>query len=251
MSRGVKLSYSEADLRAAVAQSTSWRGVMRTLGYATTNGRTANGIKLEAEALGLDTSHFGHGPKRTWPAKQVEEAVQASASWSEVVGRLGFSSANAEAIARVRGLAARLGIDSRHFTSDRQHIGEMPFTAVPEARHLSRAACSMAMAWFTRRGYAVCIPTEPRPYDLVVEAEGTLYRVQVKTATYRDGRSGQFCVAVSRRPRRDNMQIAYDPADVDFFFIVDGDGVQYLVPLVELGGAKYVTVSTIRHRIAS
>ena len=105
------------------------------------------------------------------------------------------------------------------------------------------------MAWFARRGYTVSLPTEPGPYDLIVEADGTLYRVQVKTATYRDGKSGQFCVRVSRRPLRDNVQVAYDPADVDFFFIVDGDAIQYLVPLAELGGAQYVTVSTIRHQI--
>lgn len=251
MSKGVKLAYSEADLRAAIEASTSWRGVMRTLGYATTNGRVANGIKLEAEELGLDTGHFGHGPKRTWPAKQVEEAVQASASWSEVVGRLGFSSVNAGAIARVRGLAARLGIDSRHFTSHRQHVGDMPFTAVPEARYLRYAATPMAMAWFVRRGYAVSIPTEPRPYDLIVEAQGALYRVQVKTATFRDRKSGQYLARVSRRPLRDNVRVAYDPADVDFFFIVDGDANQYLVPLAELGGAQNVTVSTIHHRIVS
>jgi PD-(D/E)XK endonuclease len=246
MSQGVKLTYSEADLRAAVQKSTSWRGVMRTLGYATTNGRTANGIKLEAEELGLDTSHFGHGPKRTWPAKQVEEAVQASASWSEVVGRLGFSSANAEAIARVRGLAARLGIDSRHFTSHRQQIGEIPFTAVPDNRYLRRAAASIAMAWFARRGYTASLPTEPRPYDLIVEAGAALYRIQVKTATY--GKSGNFECAISRQPLRDGQKIAYDPADVDFFFIVDPDGGQYIVPIAELGGRKYVSLNTIDHR---
>jgi hypothetical protein len=53
MSQGVKLAYSEDDLRIAVRDSNSWRGVMRALGYKTTNGRLAAGIRLQAEGLGL------------------------------------------------------------------------------------------------------------------------------------------------------------------------------------------------------
>jgi hypothetical protein len=252
MSQGVKLAYSEDDLRIAVRDSNSWRGVMRALGYKTTNGRLAAGIRLQAEGLGLDMSHFSHAGgarrRRTWPAEQLQAAILASTSWSEVVGRLGLHSANAEAISRVRGYAARLGLDSRHFTSHRERGVEMPFTAMPDSCNLRRAAVSMAMAWFAYRGYTASLPVESRPYDLIVEADGVLYRIQVKTVTTRDRKSGQFDCSISRRPLRDAKKIAYDPTDVDFFFIVDADGGHYIVPLAEVGGAKHLQLNTISHR---
>jgi hypothetical protein len=34
----------------------------------------------------------------------------------------------------------------------------------------------------------------------------------------------------------------------DFFFIVDADGGQYIVPLAEVGGAKHLQLNTISHR---
>jgi hypothetical protein len=252
MTRGVKLEYSDDDLRKAVRDSTSWRGVMRSLGYATTNGRLATALRLRCEAIALDTTHFDHrsGPrrKRNWPAADLQAAINVSSSWSEVVGRLGLSTGNGDAIARVRGIAARLGLDSRHFTSHRDDPTKTPFMALPDARHLRMAATSMAMAWFARRGYVASLPVEPRPYDLLVEADGMLYRVQVKTATGKDPKSGRWMCSIGRQPLRDGVKIAYDPADVDFFFIVDADGCQYLVPLAEVGGTKNVTVSTIAHR---
>lgn len=69
--RGVKQAFSDDDLRTAVQNSTSWRGVMKALGYATTNGRLANGLRLRSEALGLDSSHFVRGRTgRTWPSSR-------------------------------------------------------------------------------------------------------------------------------------------------------------------------------------
>ena len=252
MAQGVKLPYSDDDLRIAIESSKSWRGVMRQLGYVTTNGRLATKLRLQAEALKFDSSHFGKAGgsrPRSWPLAQIEAAVRDSASWSEVAGRLGLSPGSGEAISRVSSYAARLGLDHRHFSSYKTAGGEsLPFEAQPDPSTLRRAAISMATAWFTRRGYGVSLPIEPQPYDLIVDADSILYRVQVKTATRRDAKSGQYCCAIGRRPARDGVNVPYNPAEVDYFFIIDGDENFYIVPLADIGGRISVTVSVINCR---
>jgi PD-(D/E)XK endonuclease len=222
---------------------------MRTLGYITTNGRLANGLRLRAETLGLDSSHFRYGRGgRVWPAAELEEAIRVSTSWSEVGGRLGLPTGNGDAIAKVRTLAARYGLDSRHFANQRGRVDSLPFTGTPDIRHLSRAASSMAIAWFARRGYTASLPTEPRPYDLIVEVDESLYRVQVKTATQRDARSGVVVCTIARKPRRDGRMVPYDSGDVDFFFIIDIDDRYFVVPVAEVGGNMHLSLSTVLHR---
>lgn len=49
-------------------------------------------------------------------------------------------------------------------------------------------AAAHAIAYFMTNGYEVCLPIgDKRPYDLVVELAGKLYRVQVKYAGYYKG----------------------------------------------------------------
>lgn len=89
---------------------------------------------------------------------------------------------------------------------------------------------------------------KPRPYDLIVEAGQRLYRVQAKTTNASDAKSGAYVVRIAQIPRRDRQQQAYDPADVDFFFIVAGSGDCYIVPLKEVGGTTNISLSTVKHR---
>jgi hypothetical protein len=42
--------------------------------------------------------------------------------------------------------------------------------------------------------------------------------------------------------------IVYDPDDVDFFFIIDGDLTYYLVPAEEVAGLGSVSLATLKHR---
>jgi hypothetical protein len=247
MAQGKQLEFTDNDLRLAIERCHSWRGVMRYLGYTTTNGHIGRRLRERAQDLGIDLSHFSG--QRTWSVNDLAAAIAASTSWSEVLDRLNLTP-DSTGIARVRGYAERLGYDYRHIATIRQPNGEMPFTAEPNVDYLRTAGQSLAVAWFARRGYTASVPVEPRPYDLIVEAAGSLYRVQVKTATVRE-RSGAITCQINRTPLRDGKRHAYDPADVDFFFIIDADGHYYIVPLREVGGAQYVTLSTVQHRKVS
>jgi hypothetical protein len=56
-----KRTYTDDQLRQAIAIGTNWSNVMVALGKTPGSGTTA--VKAVAERLGLDTSHFAH---RQW-----------------------------------------------------------------------------------------------------------------------------------------------------------------------------------------
>ena len=245
MAQGVKINYTEADLRQAVEQSKSWREVMRRLGYATTNGYLAARLRDQAIALGLDVSRFPL--KHVWTKVELAEAIADSSTWSEVLAKHGIAP-HGRNIATVRGKAARYGIDYSHVGRTRDPSLPMPFTARVKHEYLDKASLLIAAAWFASRGYPVSLPTAHRPYDLIVEAEEMLYRVQIKTTARRDHDSGVLICNISRTPRRDNRREVYDPADVDFFFIIDVEGNYYILPIREVAGTGQVSLSTLEHR---
>lgn len=114
----------------------------------------------------------------------------------------------------------------------------IPFAKEPQASRLRSAAIGVAAQWFLERGYMPSIPVEAARYDLVVESDTGLQRVQVKTTTHRD--RGRWVVEVCRRayqkdrPQIDangkRVRVGYDLGDVDWFFILAGDGSMYLIP---------------------
>jgi hypothetical protein len=232
-------------LRAIVKRERSWRGVMRALGYATTNGRTQVILRNRVEAAGIPTGHFVG--KASWPSEEVTAAVRSSTNWAEVATRLGRAP-SPSSIAKVRGYAVRLGVDFRHFPAERVVNSATSFTNGPGQRYLRNAATGIAMSWFAHRGYGVSLAVELEPYDLLIEDRGAFRRVQVKSTTGRSTRSGQLLCRLSRQPGHgsDRRAVAYDPSDLDFFFIVGVDGACYLVPIKEVAGQTTVTLSTLQ-----
>lgn len=129
--------------------------------------------------------------------------------------------------------AARLGLDLSHLAA----IG--PVSAATEAppvdlANLRSAAPSIALTWFTLRGQPPSVPLEPQRYDMVVETSRGFRRVQVKSTTF--FANGAWQVSVSHRPDKNGKREPYSSADVDQFFIVDGDMNLYLIPINALGG---------------
>jgi hypothetical protein len=241
---GIPFKFTDNDLRTAISRCTSWRGVQRTLGYKDTSGYIGERLRERAAELGIVTDHFTH--YQSWTRTDLDEAIQASDNWNQVLRRLRLP-INGHSAAKVRGYAEHAGLNFEHFARQRGASTEVPFSAQANPRHLRTAGNSIAAAWFTRRGYAVSVPVEHQPYDLVVEADKRLYRVQVKTATARDT-SGAFICRLRRVPARDGEVITYDPADVDFFFVVDAEDDCYIIPIQEVAGAFQVSLSTMEHR---
>lgn len=106
-------------------------------------------------------------------------------------------------------------------------------------------ASSQALATFTRLGFDVSVPfTESAAYDLIVDVDDNLYRVQVR-----------FCGASNRevglRRIHSNAQgyVVKKMADnsYDWLYVLHADGGEYLIPSC-LAGRTSVTL-TERMRI--
>lgn len=197
-------------------------------------------VKRHAERLELDTSHFTH--QRTWSDAALRDAVTTSGTWTEVVESLGLVESG-ESRARVKGHAVRLGLDVAHLQSTtpkpaRDELHELR----PTKDRLRAAAESIAITWFTIRGIAVAMPTEPSTYDLLATTAGGVRRVQVKSGT-RATPTGGYVVIVGRRPysvERNGNLVPYDPDDLDFFFVVEGGGGILLIPVAAIAGRTMI-----------
>ncbi len=224
-------SYSDAQLTAAVANSHSWRGVLRSLGLASAS--SIRSVRRHAERLGLDSSHFTG--QRRWSDTELATAVAASRSWTQVADALGLADGSSNST--VRGHAVRLGLDLTHLASTPPNPCTQPDQ--PQLANLRRAGSFMAAAWFELCGHAVSWPLEPCRYDLLVWKEAAAERVQVKTTTCRGGSSWIANIRSSGDART-----PYDPDDIDQFFVVDGDLNYYLIPVAVVAGLTSIQVST-------
>jgi hypothetical protein len=111
-----------------------------------------------------------------------------------------------------------------------------------------------AIEWFSRLRATIFIPFGHSPdVDLVVELEGRLLRIQVKTSTqFTQTPDGHLRRVVALRTCGGNQSWTgvakeIDPARVDFLFVLTGDGRRWVIPSdclearnsIRMGGAKY------------
>jgi hypothetical protein len=197
-------------------------------------------LRAHADRLGVDYDHFTG--QRRWTEDGLRAAIAAAGTWADVVEALGLRGGSG--IATVKGHAARLGLDARH-------LAVRPPAAVdaehrPDVAHLDRAGSLLAAAWFALCGHDVSWPLEPSRYDLLVNTDKGIRRVQVKTTTVRVGDTWKVYLSTSRGERK-----AYDPDEIDDFFVIDGDLNYYLIPVTAVGGLHAIHVSVYaRHRLA-
>jgi hypothetical protein len=251
------LTWTDTQLAEAVANSTNWRSVMLSLGYGerSKSAGTVRLVRRRVAELGLETSHFRG--RRRWSDEQLRQAVAECTTWEEVVTRLGLSTASGNVQPHIKGHTIRLDLDTSHLNAV-SHQGRQPAEAIPfstalltDLRYLRTAGPVTAAAWFMLRGYVVSLPAEPAAYDLVVETQERMSRVQVKTTTYasRDG----WMATVGHHPDTHSKKgyglLAYDPDEIDLFFIVDGDMTMYLIPSRAIAGRVRILLRTYRKYI--
>lgn len=101
-----------------------------------------------------------------------------------------------------------------------------------------------AIAYFTMNGYIVSIPiTDSQPYDLIVEINNKLYKVQVKTSACitKDGN-----IQVDLRTTGGNQSFHttkyFDKNECDLLFILLNNGKQYLIPTNDIDVKSTITL---------
>jgi hypothetical protein len=235
-------TWSDDQLKDAVATGGNWRDVMRALGLRADSAGAIRIMKRHVAQLGLDTSHFRG--KRSWSDAQLRRAVIDAQSWDELLTTLGLTPSSGDARVRVKAHAMRLGLNLAHLENPIAPSSASA-EARPDLRHLRDAAPSIAASWFSLCGFNVAIPVEPAVYDLLVSTPEGIKRVQVKTTTCysKDG----WTVVVGRRPysigNRDR-RLPYDPESIDWFFILDGDLNIYLIPSMVIAGRVTILLHT-------
>ena len=218
--------YSDPQLVETIRTSRSWRGVLRTLGLSATSAGAMRSVRAHADRLGLDYTHFTG--QRRWTDQQLTAAIAAATSWAQVAERLGL--AGGSSAATLRGHAARLGVDTNHLVpSPKPNAGAVVMR--PDRTNLARAGSLMAAAWFELCGHSVSWPLEPCRYDLLIWTGTAAQRIQVKTTTVHQ--AGGWTVWISNSGKE---RVTYDPDEIDYFFVIDGDFNYYLIPVAAVGG---------------
>jgi hypothetical protein len=221
---------------------------MRALGLKATSASQIRLVRRNADRLKLDSSHFRG--KRRWSDGQLRQAVVESQSWQEVLSRLGLTTGFG-ATPHIKSHTVRLGLDTSHLNR-LSHNGRLPSEPPAQAsdlkaqlKYLRVAAGTLAATWFALRGCAVSLPIEPTGYDLLAHTPEGIRRVQVKTTTCRskDG----WTASVGHHPdthSKKGYRVAYDPDEIDLFFIVDGDMIMYLIPSRAIAGRVGILLRT-------
>ncbi|MFU8874009.1 group I intron-associated PD-(D/E)XK endonuclease [Micromonospora sp. SL4-19] len=245
--------WTHDQLRNVLPSARSWKEVCETLNVPI-GGKTFKSLRKRADSLGLGYSHlYGNGYRhpviKAVGDDRLRELVPQCRSWNHLAQEIGY--ANSRQGGWRPKLAARieaLGLSVEHFQG-RGFNGLVPFaneptfTADPRPQRLRVAATGKAIAWFSERGYVVSLPVEPAVYDLIVDSPNGFDRVQVKSSTTAD-RSVQFTRTVydNRQPGQKSSgyvrSAPYEPGDIDYFFVVLGDGSMYLLPYDVIGRRK-------------
>ena len=232
--------YSDAQLIEVVPAAKSWRGVLRALGLASTSASAMRSVRTHADRLGLDYSHFTG--QRRWTDRQLTDAVASAVSWAQVAEILGL--AGGSGATTIRGHAARLGLDTAHLNPPKKPQSSVR-SMCPDPVNLSRAGSLMAAAWFQLCGCSVSWPLEPCRYDLLVWMGTHAERIQVKTTTVKQGSSWTVWISNTGKQRT-----TYDPDEIDYFFVIDGDLDYYLIPVMEVGGFTAIQLSAyVRYKL--
>lgn len=108
-----------------------------------------------------------------------------------------------------------------------------------------------AIAHFTKMGFTVCLPlTDSQDYDLVVEVDGKLNKVQIKTSSLKTAYGEIYTVGLrvlGGNQSWNGVAKHFDNTKVDYLFILLEDGRKYLIPSskidskssINVGGEKY------------
>lgn len=106
------------------------------------------------------------------------------------------------------------------------------------------AGLGMAIAWFTINGYTVSLPlTDSQDYDLVVDIDDVLGRVQVKTTTFKTGEYYRVNLRVFGGNRSGQTVKHFDNTKVEYLFVYTEAGEQYFIPSSAITTTNQLTLN--------
>lgn len=100
------------------------------------------------------------------------------------------------------------------------------------------AGLAVAIGWFALNKYTVSIPlSDSQDYDLIVEQNNLMSRVQVKTTTSKRKETFVCNLKVCGGNRSGTGKSKYfDASKCEYLFVLCDDGDKFLIPSVEIDG---------------
>jgi PD-(D/E)XK nuclease superfamily protein len=110
-------------------------------------------------------------------------------------------------------------------------------------------AIGSAIAHFLSNGYEVCLPIgDKRDYDLVVEKDGQLFRVQVKFAGFYPDKNGcQAALRVMGGNQSYYSAKKYSDDAFEYLFVYTAKGEAYLIPWDKLTIRSYLSIEAPKY----
>lgn len=114
------------------------------------------------------------------------------------------------------------------------------------------AGLSMAIAYFGTHGYIVSLPlNDTQDYDLVVDKDGVIQRVQCK-ATNEKRENGNYSLPLASCGGTNGHRYkTVVNTDVDLIFALRGDGIMYIIPTDNLRNVSSVALTTEKSKFAN
>lgn len=251
-------TWTDKQLADALPLAKSWSHLARTLGL-NAYGKTLMRLRGHAARLGLDAGHLGASyatpvyspepvPVILLDSRSLGEAVEGARSWAEVQRRLGLAITTANQ-RKVKEAAELAGLDTgtiagQAWASVPVAAAPVPFGAQLNARNLSRTGAVTAANWFLSRGYMASLPIEPTTYDLVVESDVGLQRVQIKTTRSNVVGLKRTTYGKNATPSMGRyVRTRYGDDELDFFFVYTAVGEMYLIPYEAVAGLASIVLS--------
>ena len=112
------------------------------------------------------------------------------------------------------------------------------------SRQKGNAGLGDAIAWFSGEGYVVSIPlTDSQEYDLLVDIDNIIKKVQVKYTSYKNGKYYQVGLRTwggnwtqKAKVKEFNFEL------LDILFVLCADGAHYCIPTKDISSKTYISL---------
>lgn len=100
-----------------------------------------------------------------------------------------------------------------------------------------------AIAYFTSIGITVAIPlNDSQDYDLIIERDGKLLKVSVKT-TSEKAPSGHYIAKINRRGGTNRQSKPFNKNSSDLLFILTASHEKYCIPTFNISNVSCITLN--------
>lgn len=114
------------------------------------------------------------------------------------------------------------------------------------------AGLSLAVAYFGSNGYTVSIPlNDTQDYDLIVDKNGTLLKVQCKSTNQRKSNGNYILQLASCGGTKGKQYKTVIDTNIDLVFALRGDGIMYVIPVKEIINTKSLVLATSKNKFCT